>query len=151
MKCIKYVAIIIAFSVGCNTINVFEKSKPFSNHQWVNNDSCVFSFDVTDTTSLYNYYFILRHEEKYLYSNIWLSLTVQQPDTTVSFNREFALANNKKWLGTRMDDITEHRLLFNQQAIPLKKGKYVFTIKQIMRDNPLPYVLSAGIRIQKKQ
>jgi gliding motility-associated lipoprotein GldH len=91
----------------------------------------------------------LRHQEKYPYKNIWLSLAVKDPDTTSIIKREFTLADNNKWLGTTIDDITDHRIIFNPQPIKLKKGSYSFTLKQIMRDDPLPNILSAGIRVQK--
>lgn len=139
----------IASIASCTTLDVYEKTKPFPKQEWSSIDTPNFKFDIVDTNSFYNFYFVLRHQEKYPYKNIWLSLAVKDPDTTSIIKREFTLADNNKWLGTTIDDITDHRIIFNPQPIKLKKGSYSFTLKQIMRDDPLPNILSAGIRVQK--
>ncbi len=48
-----------------------------------------------------------------------------------------------------MDDIFDHRIRLTQAPIKLKMGNYTFTIQQAMREDPLPYVLNAGIRVEK--
>lgn len=146
-KLIIFIAIL--FFTSCTTLDVFEKSIPFPTHSWKSNDTTKVNFDITDTSSFYNFYLVLRHQEKYPYKNIWLSITVNDPDTISNFKREFILADNNKWLGSTTDDITDHRIIFNPQPIRLKKGSYSFTLQQIMREHPLPYILSAGIRVQK--
>lgn len=135
--------------ISCTTLDVYEKSKVFTKQEWASIDTPNFKFDIVDTSNLYNFYFVLRHQEKYPYKNIWLSLNVKNIDTTITIKREFILADNNKWLGSTIDDITDHRISFNQEPIKLKKGAYSFTLKQIMRDDPLPHILSAGIRVQK--
>ena len=51
------------------------------------------------------------------------------------------------WMGTGMDDIWElrHRV----QLPPIKPGNYTYTLSQIMRDDPLSAVMSAGLRVEK--
>ena len=134
---------------SCITFDVYEKNHLFPTQTWKSSDTLNFSFDVTDTNSYHNFYFVLRHQERYPFKNIWVELQVKDPDTTTIIKREFSLADNSKWLGSTIDDITDYRLIFNPQPIRLKKGSYSFTIKQVMRVDPLPYVLSAGIRVQK--
>lgn len=140
---------IVLFVASCNTLDVYEKSKQFTTQSWSSKDSANFKFEITDTNHYYNFYLVLRHQEKYAYKNIWLSLNVVSPKDTSYFKREFTLADNNKWLGTTIDDITDHRIIFNPQPIKLKKGNYSFTLKQIMREDPLSNILSAGIRVQK--
>lgn len=139
---------VLAFS-ACVTFDIYEKNHLFPTQSWSSSNTLNFAFDVTDTNNYHNFYFVLRHQERYPFKNIWVELQVKDPDTTSVIKREFTLADNSKWLGSTIDDITDHRLIFNQQPIRLKKGTYSFTIKQIMRVDPLPYILSAGIRVQK--
>ena len=134
---------------SCVTLDVYEKNHLFTTQSWTSDDTLNFKFEVIDTSSYHNFYFVLRHQEKYPFKNIWIELQVKDPDTITTIKREFTLADNNKWLGSTIDDITDHRLIFNTQPIHLKKGTYSFTIKQVMRVDPLPYVLSAGIRVQK--
>jgi gliding motility-associated lipoprotein GldH len=147
----RYIFLFIGLMVfwACTSLNVFEKSVPFPNHVWSSTDTPSFHFNITDTNALYNLYVVFRHEDAYRYKNVWLHITVHDPDPTYSFNREFTLANSAGWLGTAMDDIADHRLPFNAVPAKLKKGEYSFTLEQIMREDPLQHVLNAGIRIVK--
>jgi gliding motility-associated lipoprotein GldH len=55
------------------------------------------------------------------------------------------------WEGTGMNDIWEVRKLLNGEPKRFKKaGNYNYSISQIMRDNPLKNVMSAGLRVEKK-
>ena len=147
-----FVSIIILLTISsCTTLDVFEKTVPFSNQAWSSNTTPTFTFNIADTSSTQNFYLVLRHTHQYPYKNIWLEITIKSPYDTSIIKKEFTLADNSKWLGgvTTIDDIVEHRILFNPQPIQLKKGNYSFTLKQIMRDDPLPFILNAGIRVQK--
>lgn len=137
--------------VSCNSIGVFEQSYFFSNHQWSSKQQPSFTFTISDTQSLYHIYAVFRHEDAYRYNNIWLNITTQAPkDSSKSQQVNLVLANNKTgWLGTGMDDIIDHRIRLTRTAQKLKKGNYIFTLKQIMREDPLPAVLNAGIRVEK--
>ncbi len=149
MKSFSFYIFLLVLVASCNSIEVFEKTKAFPKHEWTGKDSVAVSFDITDTVSRYNVFFVLRHEDAYRKKNIWLDITVHAPDSSYQLKREFNLADNNHWLGTAMDDIIEHRLNLNTQPIPLKKGKYGFVLRQAMREDPLDYVLNAGMRVEK--
>ena len=145
-----YILLIGIFLVGCQTIDVFEKTVSFPLHSWKSAEKPSFTFEITDTVSLYNLFLVLRHEDAYRYNNIWVVLTVKGPTEVVTIRREFILGNNKKgWLGSGMDDIFEHRISFNDKPAPLHKGKYTFTLQQDMREDPLDHIVNAGIRVEK--
>ncbi len=148
----KYIIIIIAVFVvaSCNTIDVYEQTKTFPQHSWSSKEKPTFSFEIKDTTSLYNVFFVIRHEDAYNYNNIWVVLKMKGPADSLTIRREFILGNNQHgWLGSGMDDIIEHRVPFNSKAAALTKGKYTFTIQQDMREDPLDHILCAGIRVEK--
>lgn len=148
MKQLVFVSFIALF-FSCNTLDVYEKTNLIKNQRWLSNDTCTINFNIIDTSSLYNFYFVCRHHQQYPYKNIYLQIKVIQPDSSFTLIREFQFADNNQWLGTTIGDITEHRLLFNTQPSKLKKGNYIFKINQIMREDPLPFIFNAGIRIQK--
>ncbi len=140
----------IAFAfASCTTLDVFEKTKAFTKHEWAANDKPTCTFEIKDTTAKYNLFLVLRHEDAYKYKNIWLDITMQSADSSIHVKRDFTLSDNTKWLGVAMSDIIEHRIKVNAVPIPLKKGNYTFTLQQAMREDPLPYILNAGIRIEK--
>jgi len=142
--------LLASFITGCTTIGVYEKTQAFSDHAWASSNKLDFSFDIADTAASYNVFVVLRHTDAYRYNNIYLNITSVNPgDTAVTTQQNFTLANNNGWLGSAMDDVIEHRMAINRYPVKLKKGKYQVTLKQIMRDDPLPDILNAGIRVEK--
>lgn len=136
---------------SCTTIDLYEKTQNIPDHEWKSSFRPSFEFDITDTTSSYQVYFIIRHKDLYNFNNIYLNLYVKGPgqDTARRFRQDLQLATNDKgWLGEGMDDIYEHRVKLGE-ALPLRKGKYQFTLEQIMREDPLLHVLQAGVRVEK--
>ncbi len=147
-----YLLLLTSFS-SCNRIDLYEKVTPIPKHEWKSNFRPRFEFDITDTLANYQLFLILRHNDKYNYNNIWLNVFIKNPDNTVQkFQLEKPLATNTAgWLGTGMDDIYEHRLQLTAEPIQLKKaGRYIFTIEQIMREDPLQNIMDVGIRLEKK-
>ncbi len=151
-KLIKNLLLVICIVIlgSCQTIDIFEKTKAFNTHEWKSKEKLSFKFEITDTTSLYNIYLVLRHEDAYSYNNIWINLNLEGPKDTLTIRREFILADNRHgWLGSGMDDVFEHRIPFNTKPTPLHKGIYTFTLQQDMRDDPLQHILNAGVRVGK--
>lgn len=137
--------------VACGTLDVYEKTVAFPEHQWKNTEKPSFSFAIEDTVSAYHIYVILRHEDAYHFNNIWLNITTQAPkDTAKTQLVNITLADNAKgWLGTGMDDVFDHRARITRSPVKLKKGTYTFTLQQNMREEPLQFVMNAGIRVEK--
>ena len=129
---------------ACTKIDVFEKNTTIPAHQWQYSLQPVFDFTISDTSSLYNLYVVLRHTDAYRYNNIWLNIGSQSPTDTVRYQRfELQLGTDANgWEGTGMDDIWG----------PFKfsiKGDYKFSVAQMMRENPLAEIMSVGIRVEK--
>lgn len=144
----------ITFS--CTTIDLYEKSVTLPGHSWKSDYKPSFTFTIKDTSSSYLLYFVLRHNDKYSFNNLYINLYAKQPgqDSAQSVRYDLPLATNEKgWLASGMDDIYEHRILLTprgQEFYFKKPGDYTFTIEQIMREDPLKNVLNAGLRIEKK-
>ena len=150
MKQLIFFSIIAVCFSACDTIDIYEQSKPFPTHAWSNKEKLTFNFNITDTTSLYNIFAVIRHEDAYHFNNIWLDVTTITPDKNVTDQKvNLLLGNNNGWLGTNMDDIVEHRVLLTKYPVKLKPGQYSFSIQQIMREEPLQNMLNAGIRVEK--
>lgn len=151
MKKVFLFIIISSVLAACGTLDVYEKTVAFSQHEWKNTEKPSFTFAIDDTTSAYKIYVILRHEDAYHFNNIWLNITTQAPkDSAKTQLVNVTLADNTKgWLGTGMDDVFDHRALITRTPVKLKKGNYTFVLQQNMREEPLQFVLNAGIRVEK--
>ena len=131
-------------------MGIFEKTHPFANHSWAAADTLHFTFDITDTAAFYNVFVVLRHTDAYRYNNMYINVTSTSPgDTAVTVQHNFMLANASGWLGSSMDDVIEQRVAINNAPVKLRKGNYVVILQQIMRDDPLPDMLNAGVRVEK--
>jgi len=141
----------VLFLGSCNTIDLYEKIVPVPEHSWKSTFKPQFKFQIKDTNSSYQVYVVLRHNEKYNYNNIWLNLTMQGPgQAPQKFMLELPLATTDKgWLGTAMDDLIEHRIALTLDSFR-KPGEYIFTLEQVMREDPLENVMNVGLRIEKK-
>lgn len=135
---------------SCTQISVFENSTSIPGYSWKSGFAAKGSFTITDSVSGYHCYIVLRHTDSYKYSNIWLNVGIQAPGDTMRFSKlNIELATDASgWMGSGMDDIWE---LSQLVMLPLtKKGTYNYSISQIMRDDPLPAVMSAGLRVEKR-
>ena len=150
MKNLCYLFLFVGL-VSCNTIDIYEKTKPFPSHEWKGTDRPSFAFEISDTASAYDIFFVFRHTDAYNYSNIWVNITTVPPgDTATTQPLDVKLADNQNgWLGSGMDDIFEHRIKITRAPIRLKQGKYSFTLQHIMREEPLQHVMNAGMRVEK--
>lgn len=141
-----------ALIVSCAKIDLFEKQVQIPSQQWFYNNVPQFTFHIEDTSSLYNVYIVLRHTDQYNYNNIWLRMGSKVPGDSMHFqNINLILANDSRgWEGSGMDDIFEVRKNISPGPLSFKTpGDYTFSIAQIMRENPLKYVLNVGIRVEK--
>ena len=151
MKSCPSIFIIILVLASCNTVDLYEKTVAIPGHKWKSNFKPSFTFDIKDTSRMYQVFFVLRHNEKYSFNNIYINLAANLPgQDSISIRKNLILATNEKgWLATGMDDIYEHRLKLGDPE-KLRAGTYTFTVEQVMREDPLENVLDAGIRIEKQ-
>jgi gliding motility-associated lipoprotein GldH len=144
------------FSISsCNwTTGVFEKNLEFNDHEWLSSVKPDISFDITDTVSLYNIYLVLRHTDAYHFNNMYVRATVKEPGNSQGRTGDYDLqlaTNGKGWIGTAMDDIYDARILIQQKTRFRKAGTYHIKLEQLMREDPLKNVLSAGLRVERTE
>ena len=143
-------AIILVIN-SCGQVEVFEKNTPIPNYKWSGSFAATGTFEIKDTLASYNLYIVLRHTDAYDKNNIWLNVGLQSPGDSLFFQKvDLTLGSDATgWEGTGMNDIWEVRkpLALNKRF--KKNGQYHFSIFNIMREDPLPEVMSAGLRVEK--
>lgn len=140
---------------ACNwTTGVFEKNQQFSSHEWASSVKPDIAFDINDTVSQYNIYIVVRHTDAYHFNNLYVRVTVKEPGDKQGRTGDYDLqlaTNGNGWIGTAMDDIYDARLLIQPKTRFRKTGTYLITLEQLMREDPLKSVLSAGLRVERVQ
>lgn len=152
MKKSLFILFLPAIFVSCIKTGLYEKVSAIPSQEWFYSDTPEFTFHISDTTSLYNVYVVLRHTDLYNYNNIWLKIGLKSATDSMNYqNINLVLGTDSKgWEGIGMDDIYEVRKNISQAPISFKSsGNYTFSIAQIMRENPLNNILSVGIRVEK--
>jgi gliding motility-associated lipoprotein GldH len=145
-------SLVCIWLTGCSRIDVFEKNIAIPRQQWHYSLKPGFDFTISDTSSLYNLYIVLRHTDAYRYNNIWLNIGTQSPADTMQYQQfELQLGTDARgWEGAGMDDIWELRKSITRGPVKFyKKGNYTFSVAQMMRENPLPEIISVGVRVEK--
>lgn len=139
---------------GCLPAPYYHKEEAIPKNAWTYNFKPSFTFEITDTVSAYQPYFLIRHTQAYPYCNIWVWVHVTMPgDTVVKKERvNITLAEpTGKWLGRGMGEIYDQQMPINLgDSLRFRKpGTYKIALEQNMRINPLPDVLHVGLRVEK--
>ncbi|MCD2423838.1 gliding motility lipoprotein GldH [Niabella pedocola] len=142
------ISVILVFS--CKHIEVRERVADIPRHEWSKKKPAVIELDVADSAT-YQLYLILRHTQQYRYNNLVASISIKDtsghPLSTFRVNASLVTPSGK-WGGSNIDDLYDHRIRLNIPLV-LKKNRYRFTISQLMKDDPLLFMLNAGIGIEK--
>jgi len=135
---------------GCKQNALYERLHNIPEAKWQRTFIPSFSFNISDTTTSYRVYVVVRHTNQYPYRNIWLNVGVQQPQDSMRVQQfELPLAASDRWLGVGMDDVFERRVLLFPRPIKFpRSGEVKFTLQHTMRLDPLPDLLQVGIRVE---
>lgn len=142
-----------SFLYSCTTLDFTEVSANIPQKKWDSKQKHELLFTLTDTTVSYELFLVLRHNEAYRFNNIWIQLTIQQPNNQIeNYRIEKILASNEMgWLASGLNDIYEHRIPLALPNFLFKQtGRYKIVVEQIMREDPLQNIISAGLRLEKK-
>ncbi|RCH54726.1 gliding motility lipoprotein GldH [Mucilaginibacter hurinus] len=149
MRALLLLLLIVALFVsGCTDPNrVIDNNAEIPNQTWSYTNKLKYDVKIEDEASAYNLYFNLRVTGDYKYSNIFIILKHDDKSKT---RYEFKLANpDGEWLGSGSGNLYSYRFALRTKYKFPAKGLYHFEIEQNMRDNPLPGVINAGLRVEK--
>ena len=128
----------IILLTACNSKVEYSQYVSLSNG-WDAHKPIVFQFDENDTLAKRNLFVMLRNDERYPFSNLFLITKLEG-----------------KWLGEGFSAVKESKLWYKENYQFPAKGKYVLKIEQAMRkigDNEgvitLQGITEVGVRIEK--
>ena len=138
---------------SCDENRVFEQNMDIPENNWAINNTLTISFVIEDTTQAYDVYFNIRHALAYEYYNLYVRHTLTGPAGNVlsSLLHEIILLDKKtgKPKGKGFGDIFDYQVrALRNQKFP-RPGTYHLKLQQYMRRDPLPGIMSVGIRVEK--
>lgn len=139
---------------SCQSSPFYEKNYDLAEGQWFVDSVRVFDFNIQDHQTPYFFYYNIRNTIDYPYYNLYVTFYLE--DSTGEIISEqlqnISLMDEKtgKPFGSGWD-VFSHQLmvpLLNPFTFPAP-GKYKLRLQQYMRRDPLPGILTVGLRIEK--
>ena len=139
------------FLVSCDSNVVMEKQASMVGNQWNYADAKTFTAEIKDTTQHYNIYVSMRHGFNFEWRNVWVNIETTFPNGKQYERRVNLLLFDADgvWHGDILGDNCDILIPIQDNAFFPQVGTYSFKITQDMRVNPLGYVKSVGMRIEK--
>ncbi len=147
------IACYLLLVMGCTDPNtVFKQHIDIENGEWFLKNEPTFVFNITDTTQTYTVYYLVRNSVAYPYYNIYLKrfLTDEKKKSISEALNELALMSERtgKPLGDGLGDLFDHKIVALKNFRFPHRGQYTFKVRQYMRQDPLPEILSIGISVE---
>ena len=138
---------------ACDEKRIYEQNRDLAGNQWYIDTIPSFTFRIADASKPYNIYFNVRNAISYPYYNLYVTYYLQDSTGKQIESRlqEWLLADSKtgKPLGEGLGDIFDHRIISRKNFRFPYNGTYTFRLKQYMRQDPLPFIMSVGVRVEK--
>jgi gliding motility-associated lipoprotein GldH len=134
---------------------VYSAYEDIPDGMWYIDNTPTFKVEISDTTQKYNVYYLVRNSLQYPYYNLYISKKIKDPTGLEISNRmdELFMTNEitGKPYGKGLGDLFDHKIMILGNHTFEKQGIYEFKFTQFMRQNPLPFVLSMGISVEKAE
>lgn len=154
------VAWVVILGAACTQGISYSSIRATSDGNWGRDEIMEFKVQDPDTVQPQSLYLLLRNDNTYPYSNLFLIVEMTNPDGTSSRDTlEYEMADARgQWLGTGSGSAIENKLGYKKDVVFPTKGVYTFTVSQAMRKNgsvegieSLPGILDVGLQIEKNE
>jgi gliding motility-associated lipoprotein GldH len=148
--------LIVLIFCSCDKKRVFDEYKTVG-ESWKKDTIVSFNFKQIDTVKPYNLFVNIRNNDDYEFSNLFLIVSMQQPDGLVRKDTlQYEMANaDGTLMGDGFADIKESKLFYKEKVRFAKAGNYKIRIQQAVRKTgkiegvtDLKGVTEVGFRIE---
>jgi len=143
----------IFYFTGCNSNKIVDQYQDLNDGLWHVDSLASFDFEIEDTTSTYKVSYNVRYAGGYPYYNLYVSYYLEDSSSnSISSDLQDLILFDKKTgepLGEGLGDMFDREILiFDKMKFPYP-GSYAFKVKQFMRIEELPGIMSFGLKIEK--
>lgn len=136
------------FSCGQNYL--FEQTHHIENGEWKYENTFDYTFDITDTTKIYNLLLEVEHTVEYAFQNCYFKIYTQFPsgektDQLLSIDLADGIG---RWQGNCSSTSCTVLLDIQKRAFFNALGTHTITLEQYMRKNPLKGIESLSIKLE---
>jgi len=142
---------------ACQNHVVFESTKVIGLEGWHKDSVVRMNFVPKDTATAYQIFFLVRNDNEYPYSNLFLIATLENGKQKIIDTLEYEMADAKgNWLGSGIWDLKESKLIYKNDYRPQDTLPVQISVRQAVRktgqipgDEYLPGIKTIGIIIEK--
>ncbi len=151
MKYLSFLAIIFVL-IGCDSNRIYEDYNDMEDAFWHLDSVQSFSFEIPDSSKLYNIKGSFRNTTSYPFYNLYFQYTISDSlgNTLTEKLKEVDLFDSKSGepLGNGLGDLFDHSFILEESYQFPGNGTYSISFIQYMRRDTLPYILSVGTRVE---
>jgi len=145
--------------ISCDKKRVFDDYKSVGK-AWHKDSIVTFTLPQLDAKRAYNLYVNVRDNDDYPFNNLFLIVSLEQPNHKVKVDTlEYQMTNpDGSLLGDGFTDIKENKLFYKDNERFTQKGSYKIHIKQAVRQTgkiegvpALPCITDVGFRIESTE
>ncbi len=144
---------LVLTTLACQSDGFYKAIEDIKDGVWFEKNELSFVVDIKDKTERFDLYYYVRNATQYPYSNLYISRKLIGPEKEQSpiIRNNIILfdANTGEPLGDGLGDIWDHKILIAKGIGFDKIGKHTFRLRQEMRQDSLPSILSIGISLEK--
>ena len=137
--------------ISCGESYVFEKTYNLEKSEWKYDNTLDYTFEITDTTQVYNLLLEVSHSIDYSYQNCYLKIYTQFPSgEKTDYLLSVDLADGiGRWQGDCSGESCTTLFDIAKQTTFKELGKHTITLEQYMRKNPLKEIESLAIKLEE--
>ena len=144
--------VFVASLLSCDSDAIFKDHEDIEDGMWYVKNEPSFTFEITDASQPYNVYYLVRNSIAYPYYNLYVKRFLLNDKNKVVNEalNELILMDERtgKPLGDGLGDLFDHKIVALKNYRFPKAGKYPFKVRQYMRQDPLPPIMSMGVSVQ---
>lgn len=120
---------------------------------WTYSDTLDLSFDISDTTDIYDLSLTVEHSEDYPWENLYVKVHNVFPDNdTLSRPVSLELADRRgQWQGDCSGSMCEAVIDLQRSVYFPQTGRYQIWVEQFMRQDSIPGIKSVKISLNKAE
>lgn len=147
------ILILAMMFASCDQNKVYDTYVDLENGIWKVDTLPTYNFEIEDETVAYNISYNIRYAEVYPYYNLYMKYFLEDSLNNIigSELQEILLFDKKTGtpLGEGLGDIFDREVLIFEDFKFPARGNYTFKVKQFMRVDNLPGIMSFGLKIDK--
>ena len=147
-----FVLLILSLLMSCDSRKVYDDFTDFDEGFWHQDSVISFSFDIEDTSKPYHLKAQIRNSQSYPYHNMYYRYTLKDAsDSVLSEEQEQIFLFDPKTgkpNGGGLGDMFDNSQIVLENYTFEKAGTYSVDLKQFMRLDTLPFILSVGWRVE---